>query len=165
MTARPPVDAAQYVTMLVAYMNTRFAVAVHVLTFLHSQRNEPASSELIAGSVGTNPALIRRLLGGLAAAGLTTSQMGSGGGALLARPGKSITLADVYRAVAGDADIFPIHDAPSPRCEVGRNIKFVLEGHIEDAERAMFAELERTTIADLAGEVVRRERVRGNRAS
>lgn len=146
-------------------MNTRFAVAVHILTFLQSQPNDPASSDLIAGSVGTNPALIRRLLGGLAAAGLTTSQMGAGGGALLARPGKTITLADVHRAVSGDADIFPVHDTPSPRCEVGRNIKHVLEGHIEDAERAMVAELERTTIADLMSEVARRERGRGNRAS
>jgi Rrf2 family protein len=146
-------------------MNTRFAVAVHILTFLQSQPNEPASSELIAGSVGTNPALIRRLLGGLAAAGLTTSQMGAGGGALLARPGKTITLADIYRAVVGDADVIPVHDGPNPRCEVGRNIKFVLEGHIDDAERALLAELEQTTIADLMSEVARRERARGSRAS
>src|SRR5689334_20026543 len=143
-------------------MNTRFAVAVHILTFLQSQPNEPASSDLIAGSVGTNPALIRRLLSGLAAGGLTASQMGSGGGALLARPGKTITLADVYRAVTGDAEVLPVHDTPHPRCEVGRNITFVLEGHIEEAERAMIDELERTTIADLASDVMRRERARAN---
>jgi len=146
-------------------MNTRFAVAVHILTFLQSQPTEPASSDLIAGSVGTNPALIRRLLSGLAAAGLTTSQMGAGGGALLARSGKSITLADVYRAVSGEAEMLPVHDTPNPRCEVGRNIKFLLEGHIENAERAMLAELERTTIADLMSEVGRRERTRAHRAS
>jgi Rrf2 family protein len=146
-------------------MNTRFAVAVHILTFLQSQPNEPASSDLIAGSVGTNPALIRRLLGSLATAGLTTSQMGSGGGALLARPAKTITLGDVYRAVSRDTSVLPVHATPNPRCDVGRNIKFVLEGHIEDAERAMLAELERTTIADLASEVGRRERSRGIRAS
>jgi Rrf2 family protein len=148
-------------------MNTRFAVAVHILTFLQSRPNEPASSDLIAGSVGTNPSLIRRMLSQLASAGLTTSQLGSGGGALLARPAKTITLADVYRVVAGDAEVIPIHDTPNPKCEVGRNIHFVLEDHIEDAERAMYAELERTTIADLGAEVVRRERERArkNRAS
>jgi Rrf2 family protein len=146
-------------------MNTRFAVAVHILTLLQSQPNEPTSSELIAGSVGTNASLIRRLLSGLAAAGLTTSQMGAGGGALLARPAKTITLADVYRAVVDGADVFPMHDTPSARCEVGRNIKFVLEGHIEGAERAMLAELERTTIADLMGEVSRRDRTRASRVS
>lgn len=147
------------------HMNTRFAVAVHILTFLQTKPNEPASSDLIAGSVGTNPALIRRLLGRLAAAGLTSSQMGAGGGALLARPGKTITLGDVYNAVNDDRDVLPVHETPNPRCEVGRNIKHVLEGRIEDAERAMLAELERTTIADLSGEVVRRERSRGSRAS
>ena len=68
-------------------MNTssRFAFAVHVLALLSMQEGVPLSSDIIAGSVNTNPALIRRLLSMLAAAGLTTSQLGAGGGALLAR--------------------------------------------------------------------------------
>ena len=61
-------------------MNTRFAVAVHILTLLHTQQGEPATSEYIASSVNTNPSLIRRLLSQLARAGLTASQMGTGGG-------------------------------------------------------------------------------------
>ena len=80
-------------------MNTRFAVAVHILTFLQSQRGEPATSELIASSVGTNPSLVRRLLSHLARAGLATAQRGTGGGAVLARPAQTITLLDVYRAL------------------------------------------------------------------
>ncbi|MCA3862723.1 MAG: Rrf2 family transcriptional regulator, partial [Burkholderia sp.] len=54
-------------------MNTssRFAFAVHVLTLLSMQEGVPLSSDIIAGSVNTNPALIRRLLSMLAAAGLT----------------------------------------------------------------------------------------------
>ncbi|VBQ85369.1 BadM/Rrf2 family transcriptional regulator [Burkholderia pseudomallei] len=45
-------------------MNTssRFAFAVHVLALLSLQEGVPLSSEVIAGSVNTNPALIRRLL-------------------------------------------------------------------------------------------------------
>jgi DNA-binding NarL/FixJ family response regulator len=58
-------------------MNTssRFAYAVHVLALLSLQEGVPLSSEIIAGSVNTNPALIRRLLSMLAAAGLTTAQI------------------------------------------------------------------------------------------
>ena len=54
-------------------MNTssRFAFAVHVLALLSLQEGTPLSSEMIAGSVNTNPALIRRLLTMLAEAGLT----------------------------------------------------------------------------------------------
>ena len=41
-------------------MNTRFAVAVHVLTLLEQSRGEPVTSEYLAGSVNTNASLIRR---------------------------------------------------------------------------------------------------------
>ena len=139
-------------------MNTRFAVATHILTFLQTQQGEPATSELIASSVNTNPSLIRRLLSQLAQAGLTTSQMGAGGGALLARPADAITLLDVYRAVDEDADVIPLHDAPNPKCPVGRHIQATLESRIKAAERALYDELARTTIATLSADVVRRER-------
>ena len=48
--------------------SSRFAVAVHILTLLASAEG-PVPSSLIAGSVGTNPALIRRLVAQLAEAG------------------------------------------------------------------------------------------------
>jgi Rrf2 family protein len=145
-------------------VNTRFAVAVHILTFLQSQDGTPATSELIASSVSTNPSLIRRLLGQLARAGLTTSQMGAGGGALLARPAESISLLDVLRAVDDARDVIPLHPSPNPRCPVGRHIQRVLETRIDAAERALHAELARTTIAELASDVDRRERRGGRRA-
>lgn len=131
-------------------MNTRFAVAVHILTLIESQANQPTSSEWIAGSVNTNPALIRRLLSQLARAGLTRSRKGAGGGALLARSAHSITLAEVYRAISDDTGMLPIHPAPNPRCPIGRNIQRVLADRIHAAEEALHAELGRTTIADLA---------------
>jgi Rrf2 family protein len=147
-------------------MNTRFAVAVHVLTLLEQSRGEPVTSEYLAGSVNTNPSLIRRLLSQLARAGLTTSQMGNGGGALLAKPADSITLLDVYRAMDADADVIPMHPAPNPNCLVGRNIQGALEARFDAAERALALELARTTIAELRGDVIRRERRRrtGSRA-
>jgi Rrf2 family protein len=141
-------------------MNTRLAVAVHVLTLLEQSRGEPLTSEYLAGSVNTNPSLIRRLLSQLARAGLTTSQMGSGGGALLAKPADSITLLDVYRAMDEDGEMIPMHPAPNPNCPVGRNIQGVLETRFDAAERALEQELARTTIAELTGDVIRRDRRR-----
>lgn len=139
-------------------MNTRFAVAVHILTLLHTQRGEPATSEFIASSVNTNPSLIRRLLGQLARAGLTTSQMGTGGGALLARPADRITLRDVYRAVDEDRSVIPLHPTPCPQCPVGRHITAALKRRVDAAERAMQEALAGTTVAELAGDVTRRAR-------
>ncbi|TKC86722.1 Rrf2 family transcriptional regulator [Trinickia terrae] len=141
-------------------MNTssRFAFAVHVLALLSLQEGVPLSSEIIAGSVNTNPALIRRLLSMLAEAGLTTSQLGAGGGALLAREPEDITLFDVYRAV-DEAQLFALHrEQPNPDCMVGRQIQGVLVGIVGDAQQAMEASLAARTLADVTADVVRAER-------
>jgi Rrf2 family protein len=138
-------------------MNTRLAVATHILTFIQTQAGVPATSELIASSVNTNPTLIRRLLSQLAKAGLTTSQMGTGGGALLARPADRITLLDVYSAI-DEAEVFALHDQPNPLCPVGRNINGVLKVRIAAAEQALRDQLGKTTIADMAADVAAENR-------
>lgn len=133
-------------------MNTRFSVATHVLAFLQTQKGQPVSSEILASSVNTNPSLIRRLLLQLAKAGLTKSQMGTGGGALLARDGRSISLLDVFRAVE-EQELFAVHDTSAPQCPVGRHIEGVLRGRVKAAESAMAAELASVSIAEIADEV------------
>ena len=140
--------------------SSRFAFAVHVLALLSLQEGVPLSSEMIAGSVNTNPALIRRLLTMLAHAGLTTSQLGSGGGAMLARAPAQITLLEVYRAV-DDAQLFALHrEEPNPACMVGRHIQGVLRGIIDEAQQAMEAALGARTLADATADVVRAEKQR-----
>ena len=134
-------------------MTSRFTVAIHVLTLLAFSGGEPLTSEYIAGSVNTNPVVIRRLLGSLREANLVRSQPGPGGGWYLLRPARGITLRDVYRAVEG-AGVFAMHaNTPNPRCPVGANIKDILAGRFEDAQLALEAALERTRISDLLGEV------------
>jgi Rrf2 family protein len=138
--------------------SSRFAFAVHVLALLALQEGVPLSSEIIAGSVNTNPALIRRLLTMLANAGLSASQLGAGGGALLAREPRTITLLDVYRAV-DDAQLFALHrEEPNPACMVGRHIQVALRGIIGDAQRAMEASLATRTLADVVEDMQRNER-------
>jgi len=140
--------------------SSRFAFAVHVLALLSLQGGVPLSSEMIAGSVNTNPALIRRLLAMLAQAGLTTSQLGAGGGALLARSPEQITLLEVYHAVE-DAQLLALHrEDPNPACMVGRHIQGVLRGVIDEAQRAMEASLGTRTLADATADVVRAEKQR-----
>lgn len=141
-------------------MNSRFAVCVHILTFLQTQAGTAASSDLIASSVNTNPSLIRRLVSQLSRAGLTKAQLGAGGGVLLAKSADDITLLDVYRA-ADEGSVFALHrEPPNPKCPVGRNIQGVLETHISNAEKAMQQELAKTTIAALAADIIERENTR-----
>ena len=51
--------------------SSRLAVAVHTLATLALHKGEPVRSEVIAKSASTNPAVIRRLLSMLNAAGLS----------------------------------------------------------------------------------------------
>jgi Rrf2 family protein len=135
-------------------ISSRFAVGVHILTLLAQSQGKPVTSEWIAGSANTNPAVVRKLLGMLAKAGLTTSQLGLGGGALLARSPEAITLLDVYRAVDG-GDLFSLHnEQPNPACPVGRNIQAALLGTMTRAQRALEDELASQTIAGALREVL-----------
>jgi len=131
-------------------MNTssRFAVAVHVLSLLATTQG-PVSSVHIAGSVNTNPVLIRRILGQLGRAGFTQSLRGATGGTLLARAPAEINLLDVYRAVE-EPGVLGLHRSdPNPACEVGRNITRVLGGVFDRAQDAVERVIESMTLHDI----------------
>jgi len=136
--------------------NSRFAVAVHTVTLL-ALSDGPVSSTAIAGSVSTNPVVIRRILGALHQAGLVHTQLGPEGGAVLAQRPEDITLLDVYRAT-GQSELFalPAH-GPNHLCACGRNIQPVLIPVLERAENVVQTTLAGVTIADLAGEIRQRE--------
>jgi Rrf2 family protein len=139
-------------------VSTRFTVALHVLTLLSSSPGQALTSERIAGSVNTNPVVVRRLLGTLRRAGIVSSQPGNGGGWELARnPGK-LTLRDIRQAVKEGSPFSMHNQPPNPKCPVGKNIQQVLRPVYAQAERAMENELSHTTILSLLRAVQRRER-------
>ncbi|WP_422615531.1 Rrf2 family transcriptional regulator [Photorhabdus khanii] len=133
--------------------STRFAVAIHILTDIALHHGQAVRSEDIAKSVNTNPTVVRRLLGALAEAGLTYSQMGQGGGALLACPPERISLLDIYRTVE-DPLYFTLHRSkPNPKCYIGHNITPVLEDEFSRITCVLEATLAETTIADIVNRV------------
>ena len=133
--------------------STRFAVAVHILTALAVNDGHAVRSEQLASSASTNPTVIRRILSMLAEAGLTSSQLGYGGGATLAKPANQITLLDVFQVVE-EPNIFEMHRTPpDENCFVGRNIQQVLMRSMTKAQQALEAELSKTTIAEVAREI------------
>jgi Rrf2 family protein len=131
--------------------NTQFAVAVHVLTMLAGLPRELQTSEVMASSVGSNPVHIRRVLARLREAGLVASRPGAHGGWRLLRSPKDITLADVWRVMNRDEAVLGIHEA-APNCDVGQRIQANLEDVGRRATEAVEAELEATTLAQLAAE-------------
>jgi len=135
--------------------STRFAVAIHTLAALAVGDGKPMRSEDLAYSANTNAVVIRGLLSRLNAAKLTTSQLGSGGGAMLAKAAGQIRLLDVYRAVE-DTELFSLHRTPPcETCAVGGNIQEAMRPSLERARMALETELAKVTIADIAGEVAR----------
>lgn len=135
--------------------SSRFVVAVHTLVAIEVMGGKPVRSEDIAYSANTGAAVIRRLLSLLNDAGMTTSQLGAGGGALLAKPSENIRLLDVYEAVE-DTEIFTLHRTPPcEKCAVGGNIHEAIKPILERARTAFENELANVTIADIAAEVAR----------
>lgn len=131
-------------------ISSRFSVAIHILTLLEIDKDEICTSEYIAGSVNTNPVVIRRIMGMLSKAGLVEVRTGVAG-ARLARQLDQITLLEVYRAVhvVGEDGLFAVHDQTNPDCLVGKNIQAAIEPIFSKAQKAMENTLAAVTLQDV----------------
>jgi Rrf2 family protein len=129
--------------------NSRFAVAVHVLSLMAWSGEEPLKSELVAESVNTHPVVIRRMLADLAEAGLVVSQTGSMGGSRLATDPAKTTLLDVYQALECGGVFSLNRKPPSRECPVGVNIETVLGEVLQEVDSAVEGVLKNITIDDV----------------
>jgi len=133
--------------------NTRFSMAVHIMTALAYLR-EKASSELLAETVRTNPVVVRRLLGDLNRAGLIRAERGKMGGSSLARNATEISLLDIFRAVMGETELVNLHENPENRvCTVSCKVRGVLSQHLQKAQSLYERELASVSLADIANEM------------
>lgn len=140
-------------------ISTRFSVGIHILSLLEINKEGVNTSDFIAKSVNTNPALIRKITGMLKNAGLVNVRPGVAG-ANLAKPLSNITLLDVYRAVnvLQDKELFGIHESPNPDCTVGRNIQETIEPIFSVAELALEKALGVVTIEDVVLSILEKEK-------
>ncbi|BCG58883.1 Rrf2 family transcriptional regulator [Paenibacillus sp. URB8-2] len=135
-------------------ISTRFAVAIHILALLETNKEGKNTSEWIAGSVGTNPVVIRRITSMLGKAGLIEVRPGIAG-AKLARAAGEITLLDIYLAVdaVGKDSLFAVHEHPNPSCPVGQNIAGAMIPVFSLAQQAMEDVLSKVTLAQIASQI------------
>lgn len=131
-------------------ISTRFSIAVHILLLI-ALSSQDCTGDFIAGSVSTNPVIIRRIMGMLKKAGLVEVRPGVGGATLLKDPDQ-VTLLEIYRAVEAidDDRLFAFHEDPNPQCPVGRNIESVLRQEMMEAQRAMEQRLAQVSLSQLA---------------
>ena len=124
-------------------------MAVHVLTVLAYKEGDRVTSAFLAGSVNTNPVVIRRLLLALQRARLVETRKGAGFGSRLSRSPGRINLAEAYRAVENDEPFTLPPGKPNAACPVGQCIQATLETVFVAVQKALEQELARTTLADI----------------
>ena len=122
---------------------SRFTIAVHILTLIAQNKGNETklTSDLMAGSVGVNPVIIRKTLSQLKKADLISVQSP-----------EEINLLQVYHAVDSigpSGQLFSFHEHPNPSCPVGRNIHGILDQSLEDVQMAMEKELKKKTLAGI----------------
>jgi Rrf2 family protein len=124
-------------------------MAVHVLTVLAYKEGDRVTSTFLAGSVNTNPVIIRRLLLDLQRARLVETSKGAGAGSRLSRSPGRINLAEIFRAVEEAEPFAKPSRKPNEACPVGQCMRDAMEKVFASAKRAMEQDLERTTLANL----------------
>ena len=117
--------------------DTRLSDVLHVLLHM-AQADAPLTSEVLARSMGTNPAVFRRTMAGLRKAGIVRSGKGHGGGWQLAMSLDQITLLAVYEAL-GRPTLFAIGNrSEQGNCLVERKVNTVMAETMSEAT-ALFA--------------------------
>lgn len=129
--------------------DTRFSDVLHVM--LHMDQAEGLlTSDVLARSMGTNPAVFRRTMAGLRKAGLVRSERGHGGGWQLARPLREITLLDVYEAL-GRPHLFAIGNrSQHAECLIEKNVNAVMVDTMAEAATLFVTRFKEITLDQVA---------------
>lgn len=128
--------------------DTRLSDVLHVLLHM-GQVNDPLTSEVLARSMGTNPAVFRRTMAGLRRAGHVISGKGHGGGWQLARPLEEITLLAVYEALERPT-LFAIGSrGRHPECKIEDAVNSALAETMRQAESLLLERFGQVTLDQL----------------
>lgn len=130
--------------------NSRLSLALHTLSHMAQDTDRTQTSSEIAGHAGTNPVVVRRVLGKLRKAGLLTSERGHSGGWRLARPSHEITFADVYLALE-ESLVASRSDTEQHSCQVERRLEGRVIEILNEVEATLIDRLSGTTIAEIGG--------------
>jgi len=128
--------------------NSRLSLALHTLGHMASNPDRVRKSADIAEHAGTNPVVVRRVLGSLRQAGLLVSEAGHSGGWRLARPPNEITLADVYLAL-DERLASPEIDTSVHDCSVEHALLDRVSKVMSEVEQHLIQKLSETTILEI----------------
>ncbi|MFN3500625.1 MAG: Rrf2 family transcriptional regulator [Allorhizobium sp.] len=128
--------------------DTRLSDVLHVLLHM-AQVKEPLTSEFLARSMGTNPAVFRRTMAGLRRKGHVISGKGHGGGWQLARPLEEITLLAIYEALERPT-LFAIGSrGRHSKCKIEEGVNSALADTMQQAESLLLERFGQLTLDQL----------------
>lgn len=130
--------------------NSRLSLALHTLSHMAGSPDRMRTSGDIAEHAGTNPVVVRRVLGKLREAGLLTSEKGHAGGWRLARQPQYITLADVYLAL-DERMVATDETSDAPACSVEHALHERVSGVLKEIEESLVQKLSETSISEVPG--------------
>lgn len=133
--------------------SSKLSVSIHILSVIALMQEGPITSEYIASSINTNPALVRRLMSRLKKAKLikTSTKLGVTG---LAKPAEEITILDIFLAVEDHAELFGIHSNTNHNCPVGAKIESTLKNLYSNIQAATEEKLSAICLADITKDFV-----------
>lgn len=125
-----------------------------------AQKEGPATSEVLAKAMDTNPVVLRRVMAGLRDQGYVRSEKGHGGGWTLACDLAKVTLRDIYTALGSPSLLAIGNRTETPGCIVEEAVNAALRKSFEDAESLILSRLSEVTLATLSEDVRSRHATR-----
>lgn len=102
----------------------------------------------LADEFGLSRNHLTKIMAALAQAGIVTTRRGGGGGAMLARTADRITLGDVVRILEAGQPLVECFSAAGGDCTITGCCR--LKARLRGAEAAFLADLDRSTLANVA---------------
>ncbi len=131
--------------------------AIHILAYIEIFKNTDwLSSEMIAKSVETNSANIRKIMSQLRKSNLIITQVGKPNPTLAKRP-EEISLLDIYKSIEGNTNLIQVDPKTNPNCIVGANIQEVLAEKYTLLQRSIEKEMSEITLDSFIHEIAKLE--------
>lgn len=128
--------------------DSKLSGVLHVLLHM-ADIGKPATSEVLARAMMTNPVVIRRIMAGLRDRGYVRSEKGHGGGWTLDCDLEKVTLRDIYEALGNPSLLAMGNRTDSPGCPVEQAVNAALGEAFDDAEAFLLARFGEVTLARL----------------
>lgn len=121
---------------------------LRMLMRMASTSDRSFSTADLATEFGLSRNHLAKVMQRLAQAGLVETRRGGGGGAALARPASEIRLGTVVRLLEEGQPLVECMSADGGACALDGHCR--LKARLRSAERAFFADMDQSTLADIA---------------